>query len=339
MTNMLDTVITTRIRLARNVRELPYGKGLTVTDERLYSVLFDGAQKAGVQVYGKNYEFLMLQKMDDLDCRVMLEKRLISHDLLAKRDSAALLLAKADNMSVMINEEDHFRIQAFRDGFDLDSAYVCADKFDNALSQNFELAYSPRFGYLSACPTNMGTGMRASVMMYLPALAMTKNLEGVLAASAKAGLTARGIYGEGSDATGFMYQLSNAMTLGRTEHEVLEQVKTAVTGIAEQELNARDYLFTTQQTEVKDKIYRTIANFKYAAIMDRKELLNGISLLKLGNFYEFIKIPYAVCNELIQAAEPASLQKLIGKALDEKGQNVARAALVRERLKKYDIAH
>ena len=334
---MLETVITSRIRLARNARELPYGRKLTATDERLYSVLFDGARRAAGAVGGEEFEFFMLQKMDDLDCRVMLERRLISNDLLAKRDCAALLISKKQNLSVMINEEDHFRIQAFREGFDLERAHAAADKFDNALSEVITLAYSPRFGYLSACPTNMGTGMRASVMMYLPALAMTKSLEGVLAAAGKAGMTARGIYGEGSDAVGFMYQLSNAMTLGRTEKEVLEQVTQAVRGIAEQELKAREHLLAASQAEVKDKIFRTFACFKYAALMPRKELLDGISLLKLGTFYGFLTVPYSVANDLIAAAEPASLQKMVGKPLDEHGLNVARAALVRERIKKYDV--
>lgn len=327
-----DTVISTRVRLARNVKDMPFPAKLS-NDERIYSVLMAGVQNAASRI--DDFTFYKLSNLSEMERMSLFEKHLISIDLLNNVDKGAVFINNDGTMSIMINEEDHIRAQALLSGFQPEKAYKLINDFDNELAKEIPLAFDDKYGYLTSCPTNLGTGMRLSIMMFLPALTVTQRAAGLLASAQKAGITSRGFYGEGSDNDGYIYQISNQNSFGLSEAEILKRVSNAVKKISDEELNSRQALYKTDQTEMKDKIFRSLGLLTCAYVLPRKEFMSLLANVKLGVYYKLLDIPYQELNALLLDTEQSNLCKITKKALSEREIDVARAVLCRERLKSY----
>jgi protein arginine kinase len=233
----------------------------------------------------------------------------------------------------MINEEDHLRIQVIESGLNLTDVWKVIDKIDTEFSEKLEYAFSPEWGYLTACPTNTGTGMRASVMLHLPALVITKQINKVLHAIIKVGLAARGFYGEGTEATGNFFQISNQVTLGHSEDEIIDNLERIIKQVIEHESNARKALMSQKMEALNDRIWRSLGMLKSAHIMTSQEAIEHLSSVRLGVDMGIIKdIDRTRLNELFLTIQPAHLQKLEGKVLTSSQRDARRASLIREKL-------
>ena len=261
----------------------------------------------------------------------MVERHLISPVFARRDDGAALLLSRDESVSIMVNEEDHLRIQVIRAGLDLDSALEEADRWDDLLDAPLHFAFDERLGYLTQCPSNLGTGMRASVMLHLPAL-QEKNIVQQLASTvSKLGLTIRGMYGEGSKAQGALYQLSNQVTLGITEQEAIDNLKAICEQIIKEERHWREELAKTPQ--MQDRIFRSLGILKHARLLSGKEFMSLISPVRMGVALGMIEgLTLETIGKLLVDAQPAMLMKTLGRELTSEERDTARAKLVRERL-------
>ena len=270
-----DIAVSTRIRLARNIEGVPFPNALkdkTETENKIKDAVLKG---------GKNFEFIALDDIKPEIRTALAEEHLISPQML---DGAgkAILLNKDRTASVMLMEEDHIRLQVIEPGLAIDEAYALADKIDDLIETGVNYAFDEEFGYLTACPTNTGTGMRASVMMHLPALTMTRNIARVAASAGNLGIAVRGMYGEGTEADGNMYQISNQVTMGLTEKEILEKLKTIVNQIIDMEKKAREALAKNNADELSDRLFRSYGTLKYARSISSKEAKSLLSDVMLG---------------------------------------------------------
>ena len=261
-------------------------------------------------------------------------------------DHKGVAIGQGEMISVMINEEDHLRIQVIQSGLNLQDAWSVIDALDDELSEALPYAYSSDWGYLTCCPTNTGTGMRASVMAHLPALVITKQINKVLHTITKLGLTARGLYGEGTEASGNFFQISNQVALGRSEEEILENIDRILKEVIHQEQAAREGLLTSNRTQLEDRIWRAYGLLKHAKTMSSNEALDLLSALRLGVDLELMTNGSALpgsngldrkaVNELFLFSQPAHLQKLEGKTLTARERDTKRAQLLRARLGAYN---
>ncbi len=277
-------VISTRIRLARNIEKTPFPNALAnkkEVNEKISSALLSGKNALPL-------EYIDLDKMSDLEKRKLEEEHLISPIMLEGKDRA-VLMSKDKTMSIMLMEEDHIRLQVIMGGNRLDEAYDMATKTDDAIEEKISYAFDEEFGYLTSCPTNTGTGMRASLMLHLPALTMTRNIKKVIDSAAALGITVRGLYGEGSRADGSFYQISNSVTMGITETQIIEKLKTVVNQIIETEKKARSFLSSKSGEQLRDKLYRSYGVAKYARAVSSEEALSLISDVMLGMNMGIIK--------------------------------------------------
>lgn len=292
-----DVVISSRIRLARNLEEFPFAPKMDSETSKKVVDKVVSALKSGLDTE------LTVTEINSLGTakNVLVEDHLISPDFCADSSLERVLITDKDNnLAVMVNEEDHVRIQSIYSGFELDKAYETACKADEALSRSIPIAFDDTLGYLTACPTNLGTGLRASVMLHLPAMSAygyIKNLTGLMT---KIGLTVRGIYGESSEATACMYQLSNQITLGLSENDAIEKLKNAVNQIIAKERELRSKMLQSTSSDVNDKLWRSYGTLKYARKMDTNEATRLISNVRLG----------AVCG-LIPECKDINLVKLL----------------------------
>jgi protein arginine kinase len=234
----------------------------------------------------------------------------------------------------MINEEDQLRLQVMRSGLALDTAWEEIDQIDDAIEGRLTYAFHEQFGYLTACPTNVGTGMRASVMLHLPALGLTKQIEKAFKALQKINLVVRGLYGEGSRASGDFYQISNQVTLGKSEASALADIREAITEIMRYERMARTALVRESHQALHDRVHRAVGTLKSASMMTSDETMELLSSVRLGIHLKLLEqVPLAVVNELFLHSQPAHLQKLMGESLDGEARNAARARYLRSRLR------
>ena len=337
--NYNDVVVTSRVRLARNADGLPYPYKLN--DERallLAKKVCDAMNKHSDSVTDENgdsdYALYRMESIDDIDGEVLREKHLISADLLENKKYGAAIINGSETVSIMVGEEDHIREQCILQGFDLHGAYRKINAVDDDISKSIKFAYDSKLGYLTSCPTNIGTGMRASAMMFLPGLGITRNLEQCVGAVARLNMTIRGVYGEGSDADGYLYQISNQKTLGVSEQEILGSVQASIGHIADAELHAREQLFKENVTAMKDRIFRSYGVLCNAYTLDSKEFMKLFAMVKLGVFYELFKVSDAQRFEkLVTDAQPANILNLSGKPLGEEERDAFRAAYVAKTLK------
>jgi protein arginine kinase len=248
------------------------------------------------------------------------------------------VLAAGERLSIMVNEEDHLRLQALCSGFQLAEAWALANKADDELEEALDYAFVDDLGYLTACPTNVGTGMRASVLIHLPALVLTKQIDKVLKSVMQVGLAVRGLYGEGSDVMGNLFQLSNQTTLGHSEQESVESLDRVTRQILDYEERARDVMLRDARTQIADKVWRAYGGLRYGRSMSSQEVINLCSALRLGVALGFTGLPaLSAINQLLVLTQPAHLMRSAGRALEAPERNVLRADLVRAHLERSNL--
>jgi protein arginine kinase len=274
-----------------------------------------------------------LSELTELEKLVLVEKHLISPALAGQSRSGALILGRDENISIMINEEDHLRIQCLYPGFQIREAWEFASKIDDIFEEGVDYAFDEKYGYLTSCPTNVGTGIRASVMMHLPALALTGQINRILTAVTQVGLAVRGLYGEGSEATGNLFQVSNQLTLGLSEGEIIENLYSVARQIIAHEKAARERLLAESRPRVEDRIRRSFGILKYANIIDSKEASQRLSDVRLGVHLGLLpEVSQETLNELLVSTQPGFLQQSHGEALSPEQRDMTRARTIRSRL-------
>jgi protein arginine kinase len=324
-------VLTSRIRLARNLRHHPF-PGWAKRDQRAAALdLMRPAVDALPAMKGAfSHE---LGDLTSVQKQVLVERHLISREHAARGDGSAAVIERRQTLSLMLNEEDHLRMQAIRPGLQLTAAFNALSELDTALEESLEFAFDPTLGYLTTCPTNLGTGLRASAMLHLPALVLSDQIGQVLQAVNKIGLAVRGLYGEGTESLGNLYQISNQSTLGESEETIIRRLERVISQVSNHEQNAREKLFEDDPEMVSDKIGRAYGVLRYAHVINSKEALNHLSLLRLGGTLGFFS-PETVtlCDTLLMDIQPAHLQLHSGRKLSPEERDSIRAEIVRARL-------
>ncbi|MGN0149022.1 MAG: protein arginine kinase [Clostridia bacterium] len=277
--NNNDIVVSTRIRLARNLEGVPFPNALRDTQQTTEKIR-DAILKSN-STLGKDFEFINLDELSDDKRYALSEEHLISPQMLEGKGKS-VLINKDKTMSIMLMEEDHIRLQIIKSGFAVDEAYETANKVDDVIEESVTYAFDEEFGYLTACPTNAGTGLRASVMLHLPALTMTDNIGRVITSATNIGIAVRGLYGEGTKAYGNLYQFSNQTTMGLSEHEILERLKKIVNQIIDMEKKARKNLLEQNNDSFTDKLFRSYGILKYAHSISSAEAKSLLSDVLLG---------------------------------------------------------
>ena len=328
-----DTVLSTRIRLARNLTKEKFPIIAEEKDlDNLGLKIKNKYNKRTFKDY-KNLEYISMSDLSHVEKRVLVEKHLIS-PYLAKTHSTGVLISENEKVSVMINEEDHIRIQIYFSGFQINEALEASFAFDDWLEEDLDYAFDEEKGYLTSCPTNTGTGMRASVMIHLPGLVLTKRIKRMLPAINQLGFVVRGIYGEGTEATGNIFQISNQITLGKSEKDIIDDLRMIVIQLIKQEREARTRLLKQSKVTLEDRIYRSFGILRYSRVMESKEAATRISDVKLGIDLGIIEgLSHSILNELITLTQPGFLQHYAGKILAVEERDKLRAKLIRERLK------
>ena len=325
-------VLSSRIRLARNLGDLPFSPW--ANDQYLKRIANEVAKGVLETSFFKkeSTDIIEIGPLSSLDKQFLLERHLISNEMITGRNGL-LITEEKETLSVMVNEEDHLRIQVLSSGLSLSSCWQKINRADDELSQNLNFCLSPELGYLTACPTNVGTGMRASVMLHLPALTLSNQINQVLKAASQLGLAIRGIHGEGTEATGNLFQISNQVTLGRPEEEIVDSIERVTNQIIGYEKNAYRILLKQKGPAIEDKIFRAYGILKNARILSSKEAINLLSLLRLGISMDLLRgISLSNLNELLIINQPAHIQKIQGRQLKENERNIARASIIRQRL-------
>ena len=323
---MSEAVVSTRVRLARNLKEYPFPIRLSADKA---AEIVDKVDKA-LEESDIKFHRIDLTKATDAMRVSLLERHLISPDFVSAKEGRAVFLSDDNTVSIMVNEEDHIRLQVILDGFEPDEAYRIADELDSFLSRRMSFAFHERLGYLTQCPTNLGTGMRASVMLHLPALDMTGAVHRIGANLSKLGLTIRGLYGESSKPVGAFFQLSNQVTLGISEKAAIDNLRNITTQLIAQEMKARDGVLSN--IEVEDKIARALGVLKSALIMDHSEAMSLLSLVRLGvSSKKLTTLSTDSIDKLIVDIQPASVMTRFGEEMGPRERDIKRAEMIRER--------
>ena len=322
-----DIIISSRIRLARNIKEFPFKIKMTKEDK---NKLLEKVKFITPSI-GYGLKFLYLKDMDDITKMSLVEKHILSPEMaLNKEQNSAILINDEENICIMLNEEDHIRLQVFTSGLDLQNTLNLAIEIDEKLNQILGFSASEKYGFLTACPTNVGTGLRASVMVHLPALKITGNLSKLLHIVNSFGMTIRGAYGEDSKAKSDIYQISNNQTLGITEKEIVTNLENITKKVMEQERLARKYL-AKNTDDLEDKVYRSFGILTNARKLTSEETDNLLSDIKLGTDLGIIEeLNDLKVKELMLYTKPANLQKKIGKLLDANERDKNRADVIKQ---------
>ncbi|MBV4417528.1 protein arginine kinase [Clostridium tyrobutyricum] len=327
-----DLVISSRIRLARNLTKIPFPHKLNEEQSReIIKRVEDAFYSCDVnkEEFTTNY----MWHKSELEREIFLERHIISKNLIENSSKSAFILDKNETLSVMINEEDHVRIQCITAGLNLEEVYKQSDKVDDMLEKNLDYAFDEKLGYLTACPTNLGTGLRASVMLHLPAISLNNEMNGLLNAVSQVGMTVRGLYGEGSKALGNIYQISNQVTLGRSEEEIISNLRVLVNQIINEERVARDKLMRGSKYELEDRMYRSLGILKSAILLSTNECLKLLSYVRLGVEMGIIKdVNKGLLNSILVEMQPANIQNKCNKALSSTERDINRAKFIREKL-------
>ncbi len=328
-----DIVISSRIRLARNLADFPFISRATPQDRsRIEKVLHERI----VSMTPENeLLYIDVSGLEKVDRQFLVERHLISREHAEAQGSRAVAIDAAEKFSLMINEEDHLRIQVMQSGLDLGSVWNRINEIDDLIEEKVTYAFHERLGYLTACPTNVGTGMRVSVMLHLPALVITRQIDKVFRSLQKISLAVRGLYGEGSQAMGDFYQISNQITLGRTESELIRQVGDIVPVIIDYERQAREFLAKESHENLHDRVSRAYGILRTAQTISSEETMHLLSSVRMGvnlGLIHDLNIP--AINEMFLATQPAHLQKLTGNDLDSTDRNIERARYLRRYLNK-----
>ncbi len=325
-------VMSSRVRLARNLKGLAF-PGWAKKAERVKALeQIRPAVEALPQLAGAFSE--SMDNLTVLDKNILVERHLISREHAAKSGGSGLVLNREESLCVMINEEDHLRMQALRPGLQLKQAWNAIDQVDSKLEKKLDYAFSPALGYLTACPTNLGTGIRVSAMLHLPGLVLAEQINQIIQAVNKLGLAVRGLYGEGTEALGNVFQVSNQMTLGETEADIVERLNKVLAQIIEHEENARGTLLEKKPKSVYNHIGRAYGILANAHSISSKETMNLLSLMRLGvDLGLFQDLERWLVDELFITTQPAHLQKRFSEKLTAEERDLLRADMLRERLR------
>ena len=332
-----DIVMSSRIRLARNLADFPFINRATPDDRlAIEKTLREPIMQA---LADERAEYLNVNELEGLDRQFLVERQLISREHAESEGARGVAVDGQEQLSLMINEEDHLRMQVMHSGLDLTAAWEQIDRIDTALSKKVIFAYHQKLGFLTACPTNVGTGMRVSVMLHLPALVLTREVDKVFRALQKISLAVRGLYGEGSQAMGDFYQISNQVTLGRSEMDLIDQVKDVVEKLIEYERKARDALVRENRDNLHDRVSRAYAILRNAQTISSEETMHLLSSVRMGvNLGLIPDVEIPTLNKLFIHTQPAHLQKLRGGELETADRNIERARYLRRHLNKDDSA-
>lgn len=332
-----DIVISSRIRLARNLRKLPFPLlAIDSQREELLQKVKEMIEQDPLPLLEK-MEMIRLDQLSPLEKKVLVEKHLISPQLSDESRLGAVVISENEDVSIMLNEEDHIRIQCLYPGLQIDAAWNKANEIDDWIESQLDYAFDEERGYLTSCPTNVGTGIRASVMIHLPALVMTKQASRFLTALNQVGLAVRGIYGEGSEALGNLFQVSNQITLGQSETEIIEHLGGVVRQLIEHERAARDMLLHSMKLQLEDKIWRSFGILSNARSMESKEATARLSDVFLGvNLGMIQNLSASQINELWVMLQPGFLQTHFSEPLTPELRDERRATLIREQLQGID---
>ncbi|NIK72303.1 MULTISPECIES: protein arginine kinase [unclassified Paenibacillus] len=329
-----DIVISSRVRIARNLRQFPFP--MLATNQQSLDVM---NQLTAIGQSGKldpvgHFETIVLSELSELERRVLVEKHLISPNLANESRGGAVILSENESVSIMINEEDHLRIQCLYPGFQVKEAWTLANQIDDIFEEETNYAFDEKRGYLTTCPTNVGTGIRASVMMHLPALVLTQQINRILSAVTQVGLAVRGMYGEGSEALGNLFQISNQITLGQTEGEIIDNLHGVAKQIIEHERAARQRLMSESRLRIEDRVRRSYGILSYAAVMDSKESAQRLSDVRLGVDLGILDhVTSQSLNELIVMTQPGFLQQTFNEKMSADQRDYRRAELIRNQLR------
>lgn len=327
-----DVAVSTRIRLARNLQGLKFN--ITKKEER---EILEKKIKEGLYHIGYGLNYFKLKDMDDITKMSLVEKNLISPEfVLNKNETGSILINDEENICIMIGNEDHIEIQVFNSGLDLENTLNLSVEIDQKIEETLGYAISKKYGYLTACPNNVGTGLRASVMVHLPALSKTKNTKKVLETIHNFGINIRGVYGENTESTGDMYQISNQQTLGMTEQEIIQNLKVIVEKIMKQERQARKIL-AKDDISLEDLIDRSYGILKYCKKISSEETRNLLSNIKLGTDLGILEeLTDLKVQKLYLYTKPANLQKFLGRQYEPLERNMKRAEVIKQILEEKD---
>jgi len=332
-----DIILSSRIRLARNLKMLPFPRQSNKQQlDKVVDIIKDILLDKELEIAGDKYKFnyIEMEKLSPVKKMMYVEKNLSSPHFVKNDGYGKILFYDQDEkISIMVNEEDHLRIQILLPGLQIKKAWRIADQLDDILERDTEFAFSKDWGYLSACPTNVGTGLRSSVMVHLPGLNLSNNINRLFEVVGKLGLTVRGIYGEGSESAGNIYQISNQITLGSKEEDIIENLESVTKQVITQEKNARNKLFKEREVFIKDKILRSYGKLKYAYSISTSEAMELLSYVKLGMEMGVInEIDSLLLKRLFILIRPAHLQSLIGEEVDSIKRDLKRAELIQTEL-------
>lgn len=327
-----DIVMSSRVRLARNLRKHPFPAWAKKADRLRALETLQPAVESLPQM--APHFAAALDSLTALDRQILVERHLISREHAAKGAGSGFVLNQEESLCVMINEEDHLRMQSLRPGLQIKACWQAIDAVDTALETKLDFAFSPELGYLTACPTNLGTGIRVSAMLHLPGLVLAEEITRIINAANKLNFAVRGLYGEGTEALGNVFQVSNQQTLGESEAQIIERISKALAQIIEEEQNARAVLLEKKPTVVFNHIGRAYGILANAHTISSKETMNLLSLLRLGGEIGlFDKLDRSLTDELFLLTQPAHLQKQHTDKLDADERDVLRATMLRERLR------
>jgi len=325
-----NIVISSRIRLARNLLNLPFPQLMKQED---IDVLFQMTSN-GIKGIQPELELWQLKNLNKLEKRILVEKHLISPEH-SEKGQGAVLLNSDRSISIMIMEEDHLRIQVILPGLDLSEAFKMADEIDDLMEEKLDIAFDEKYGYLTSCPTNVGTGLRASVMLHLPGLVLTKQASRILSTLTQVGVVVRGLYGEGTDAVGNLFQISNQITIGRNEDEIINNLYSIVLKIIDQEKAARALLAREIETALADRVYRAYGILTNARTITSEEALSLLSDLKLGIDLKIIDgIESNIFQKIMVSMQPAYLQYSMDKEMSPAERDANRSQIIRGLLAK-----
>lgn len=321
-------MISSRIRLARNIKGIPFTGRMTVEQKK---AVCTKVKEVASAIPGYKFDYIDMENVTAIQAGSMVEEHLISVEFANNREGEGLLLDRKHNVSVMINEEDHLRIQVLGRGEKLATLYETASEIDDALDEKLHFAFSEKLGYLTHCPTNLGTGLRASVMMHLPALHESCLINKIINTVSQVGLTVRGMYGEGSEPAGCVYQVSNQITLGISEKDTIERLEDIVRQIARNEAALREKML--ENISIEDRVFRSYGIAREARIMSSQEFMKLMSDIRLGIEGGLLNLDTKVLDELCIKVQPYTLMLYGGEGMEIRQRDIKRAEIVRDKLK------
>ena len=328
-----DIVISSRIRLARNFSDFPFVRKCSAKEQA--AVLKSVRGKLKKIHLMRNSEFVDVAKLDPTERQFLMERQIISRELSENEGPRGVVVDQKERFSVMVNEEDHLRIQVMQSGLDLKAAWKRINDIDDAIEAELNYAFSDQLGYLTACPTNVGTGLRVSVMLHLPALVMTKQMDKVFRSFQRINVAVRGLFGEGSQFMGDFYQVSNQITLGKSEEELIQQVREIIPVLIDYERKAREFLLNEKNKDLHDDVSRALGILCTAKKISSEETMSYLSKVRMGvNLKLITDVDIETVNKLFIHTQPAHLQKISGRSLSSAERNVERADYLQNHLVK-----